>query len=176
MLPSVDSLKSDLMNIKPSKDKLSACRAFAKVIGDFMSQAQAGPLGQPGILKFNTEVMAMALMTQGPVTDQSWASTMAQAWLAGLAASIIVPAQTSNPAWVGSGGKDVATLPLGLLSIPTAAIAQTLLQSLLMIATQSANPPVPMATAFKAAAGACVFLTIGLGPLEVPIPIPTPAQ
>jgi hypothetical protein len=156
MLASVDSLKKDLLNLKPSENKLEATRNFVQVIANYMNHIQAGPTGSPGILAFNSEAMATA-------------------WLAGIEAAVIKPGTVELPIWTASE-LDVATLPLGATTILTASVAQTLLATLLNLATQSSNPPVPMATAFKAAAGACVFNCIGIAVPGVPTPVPIPGQ
>ena len=147
MMPSAESLKNDILKLKPTSDKLKGNMNLAGVICDFMSKIQAGPLGQPGILKANKTVMGTILSKLPPVPDKSWAVGFAAAWAAGIIAGQITPGTVKNPAWVGSGGSDVLTLPLTVATIITLALATVALAIKLATGDMKKNAPLPMAQA-----------------------------
>lgn len=177
-LPSASALKDKIKALAPSTDKAAATQAFVDVIGDFMDQIQAGPTGSPGILKFGRPAMFGILMTLAPVTDGSWMIGFANAWQAGMLTSIVTPGTVSNPAWLGSGNKDILTLPAAAATIPTIAAGFAVLLGKLAAVKPDSGAPQPLADAVHAAALVLIFICIGLGPPIVfpPIPIPIPAQ
>ncbi len=175
MLPTAESLKDSLLALSPSSDPVSAVNAFVKVIADFTAKAQGGPLGIPGIITFGNAAMASLLLAMPPVMDNSWIVPFANAWQAGILASIITPGTITNPIWIGST-VDVATLPSAAATILTLPAATAILISGLASVVPDSNAPLPLATAIRDATLALVFNAIGLGALEVPIPVPTAAQ
>lgn len=177
-LSSASTLKDQILSLKPSTDKMAATVAFVDVLGDFLDQIQAGSLGTPGILTFNRPVMVSGLMALTPVNNDSWMAGFANAWQAGMLASVIAPATVTNAAWIGSGNKDTLTLPSAAATILTIPLATTTLLSSLSSVSSNNNPPLPLAEAVRNASLALVFTVIGLGapPALPPIPIPIPAQ
>lgn len=176
MLPSAEDLKKSLLNLAPSLDPVSGVKAFVKVIGDFTDLVQGGPLGTPGILTFGNEAMAALMLQMQPVKDDSWIPKFADAWEEGILTSVITAGTISNPLWLGSL-VDVATLPSAAATILTLPAAKAVLIAELANVKPDSNAPLPLATAIRDATLALVFNAIGLGvaPVFVPIPIPTPA-
>lgn len=177
-LPSADTLKSELLALPPTENKMEGIANLVAVIAKHMNKVQGGPTGKAGIFTLNEPVMIGILSALVPVPDDSWITTFATAYQAASMAAIVSPATVSNPAWVGSGSKDILTLPIGAASIPTIAVAKTLLQAALQSAKPDDEAPKPIADGIHDATLAFLFLCIGLGPPPVfpPIPIPTPAK
>ena len=175
MLAPASTLNSAILALSPSADKDAAIHAFVAVIASYMNQVQGGPLGSPGILTVNQNAMYNAFVTQVPVADSSWIANFAEAWYEGVAQGTITPGTVANPAWTSSG-VDIATLTDPMTTITTLNSAKSLLESELASATYGNNPALPFATAVRDATLAFTFTCIGLGPLGVPIPIPTSAE
>jgi len=178
MLGTAQDLKSALLALEPTKDKTQGITKFVGVISSFMNKVQGGPLGSPGIFTFNDAAMIAILMTQQPVKDNSWIPTFASAWEAGCIAAVIAPGTVTNPVWIGSGTKDVATLPTAAATITTLSAAKALLTAGLASVGPTSDAPLPLANAIRNATLAFVFNCIGLGPPPplTPIPVPTPAE
>lgn len=177
MLPPIDSLKQDILNLSPTDDPVQGIQNFVKVIANYVNQVQGGAAGSPGIFKFNESIMVALLTTLQPVSDNSWALGFTNAFQAGCNAAIITPATVQNPAWSGSGSLDIVTLPTGIATIPTLLAACQLLQSGLTNAQPDDNAPISLTKGIHDAVSAFTFICIGLGPAPAlpPIPIPTPA-
>lgn len=177
MLPSVSSLASNILAMPTTTSALTGMTNFVVVISAFMNQVQGGPLGTPGIFTLGNAAMITALAAMPPVADNSWIVAFANAMETGILTGLITPATVTNPAWLGSGNKDVVTLPSTVATILTIPLAKATLIAALASATASNNPPVPFAQAIKDCTMAFIFTCIGLGPppIFLPTPIPTPA-
>lgn len=177
MLPSASSLKNDLSNLPSASGPADGSVNFVGAISAFMNQVQGGPLGTPGIFALMDAAMIAIMSTLTPTSGDAWKSTLADAWEAAVLAAIITPATVTNPTWIGSGGKDVLTLPAAPASIPTLSAAKAVLVASLASVGPTDDAPLPLASAFRDATLAFVFNCIGLGPPPAfpPIPIPTPA-
>jgi hypothetical protein len=178
MLPSVNSLSSNILALPPTTDITAGMTSLVGVISDFMDQVQGGATGTPGIFTLANSLVITALSELTPVADSSWISGFANALESGITAAIITPGTVTNPAWSGSGNLDVATLPTGAATITTISAAKAALMSGLASATAGNNPAVPFAQAISDCTLAFVFTCIGLGPppTEAPTPIPVSAE
>lgn len=177
MLPSVNVLKNQILNLQPQMTNHQGAVNLIDVIADFMNQVQAGSGGSAGIFTFSRAPAVAILETQQPVLDNSWITNFANAIEAGVLAGSITPNTVTNAAWLGSG-TDVATLPSPAATITTLAPAKAVLIAALAPVVSDNNPPMPLAQAIDGYTRAFTFLCIGLGvaPVFVPIPIPFAAQ
>ena len=177
MLGTADSLKTSLLSLPPTKDKVAGITAFVGKISIFTNQLQAGPTGSPGIFTFGDAAMISAMMSMAPVSDNSWMSKFADAWAAGVTAAIIAPGTVTSPLWLGSA-VDIATLPTASATILNIAAAKASLLAGLASVGPTSDAPLPLATAIRSATLLFSFNCIGLGPPPVfaPIPVPTTAQ
>ena len=176
MLASAADFKAQLLTLKPTIIPIVGITAFVGVLADFMNQVQGGPTGAPGIFIFNNAVMIPLMLVMPPVPDKSWIPVFVLAWQTAVMASVIVPGTILNPVWLGSGGLDAATLPIGAATIPTIAAAAAILTSGLNAIDTADDKTLQFATAIRDATLAFIFTAIGLGPLSVQIPIPIPAE
>jgi hypothetical protein len=177
MLPTASSFKDSLLALSPTKDQAEGVNNFVNAVADFSNQVQAGSTGTPGILTFGNSAMVAILLTQHPVKDSSWIMPFANAWEAGILASVITPGTVTGPAWIGSV-VDVDTLPSAADTITTLSAAKAILISGLGNVAPTSDAPLPLATAIRNATLALTFNCIGLGapPDFTPIPIPIPAE
>jgi hypothetical protein len=177
-LKSASVLADALKALKPDMSKPAAVKKFVDEIGDYMDEVQAGSTGSKGIFKLNRPAMVSILLGQGPVMDTSWAPKFADAWEAGVLAAAITPGTVVNPAWVGSGSKDIATPGIGAAAIITIPAGKAILMAKLMTAKPTMGAPITIAEAVKAGTEALMFLNIGLSapPPMAPTPIPAKAQ
>ena len=177
MLPSADTLKQNILSLKPTKNSIEGITAFVEVIADFMNLVQAGPTGSTGIFTFNNSAMISIMETMKPVKDNSWIANFANAWEAGVSGGIISPGTVTDPTWIGSGNKDIETLPSASATIINITSAKAHLISNLSNINIS-NAPLPFATAIRNATLIFQFNCIGLGspPSFTPIPIVFSAQ
>ncbi len=178
MLPTEQQFSNSLSALSLPLDKVEAVNDFVTAVANFTNLVQAGPTGNPGILKFGNAAMAALLLQMPPVTDESWIPQFANAWQAGLFTSTITPGTVTNVLWIGSGGLDILTVPSPIVTIPTLAVAKDLLMALLATVTITPDAPLPFATAIRTATLALEFTCIGLGPPPTftPIPIILPAE
>lgn len=174
-LPGVASLKADIEALAPSDDKAAAMDALAAVVGAYMNQVQAGPLGAPGILTFDEATFSSQLQALAPVGDDSWIAGFAAAWEAAvLASTIAISTVTDSTSWPVSI-TDTLTVTDPSTTITTIATAKSTLESGLAASTADNNPPEPMAQAIHDATLAFSFNTIGLGGTPIsPVPVPVP--
>lgn len=177
-LPSVTSLKNDILALSPTTNQVQGVTDFVNVVANFTNQVQAGSGGTPGILIFGNTAMISILLTQVPVSDNSWISTFVNAWQAGITTSVITPSTVTNAAWTGSGNKDTNTSPSAATTIPTIAAAAAVLTAQLANVVPDSTAPLALAQALSDATLALSFICIGLGPGPsfTPIPITFPAQ
>lgn len=177
MLPPSDKLKNDILALNPTTNPVQGMTNLVNAIANYMNQVQGGPLGTPGIFTLNNATMIGILSALVPVNDNSWVAVFASAFASASAAAVITPATVTNPAWSGSGGLDVATLPIGAATILTLPAAVTDLTNQLLTAKPDDSAPGIIAKAFHDATLDFTFNCIGLGPppSEVPTPIPTSA-
>lgn len=178
MLPSVNSLSSNILGLSPTTIPLTGVTSFVGVIADFMNQVQGGSTGMPGIFTLNNAILIPLLVAMPPVADNSWIQVFATAMETAITASIITPGTVMNPIWLGSGSLDVMTLPTAAATITTISVAKATLISQLQNATAGNNPAVPFATAISQATLQFIFTCIGLGtpPGLTPIPLPISAE
>jgi hypothetical protein len=178
MLPSVNILSNNLLALSPTLIPLTGATAFVGVIADYMNQVEAHPGGSVGIFALANEIVIPLIVAMPPVSDNSWIPVFANALQAGILAAIITPGTVTNPLWLGSGTKDVATLPTGAATITTIPAATAALISALASATAGNNPAIPFAQAINDCTLQFIFTCIGLGapPALPPIPIPLGAE
>ena len=178
MLPSVDSLSQNILDLPVTTDTQVGMTNLVSVISSFMNQVQGGSTGNVGIFQLANALTIASLVTLQPVSDNSWIAGFADAMENGINGAIITPGTVTNPVWAGSGSLDIATLPTGVATITTISVAKAILIGELEDATAQNNPAVPFAKAISDATLAFVFTCIGLGPPPsfVPTPIPTSAE
>lgn len=178
MLPAASVLANNILALPTTLDATEGLTNLVNAIADFMDQVQAGSLGSVGIFALDRAAMIAIILTSTPVINDSWISIFANALEAGINTATITPATVTNPIWIGSGTKDIATSGTGSGAITTISAAKATFTSGLHSATADNNPPVPMAQAVSDATLQFVFTCIGLGPPPTlsPIPVPTNAE
>lgn len=178
MLAPASVLSANIKQLSPSAIQAIGVTNFVNVICDYMDTVQGGSNGTPGILTMNRPIMITMLEAQLPVPDSSWIAGFVAAWQQGVLLGTITPGTVTNPAWLGSGGLDVNTLPSPAATIITLTAAAAVLQSGLAAALPDSSAPLPFAEAINAATLAFTFLCIGLAvpPTFIPTPIPIGAE
>lgn len=172
-LPGVSSLVSDINSLSPTNDQAAGMAALGGVIANYMDQVQAGPLGSPGILTFNSSEFATQLGALPTVDDTSWITGFASAWETALLASTITPSTVSDPATWPVSSTDTLTASSPSSTITTISTAKSTLISGLGSATPDNNPPEPFAQAIHDAILQFQFNTIGVaGTPSSPVPTP----
>ena len=172
-LPTASALEKDIKDLKPANNAVQGSLAFANVIGDHLSKIQAGSMGAPGIMTFNSPLFASLLATMPPSpVGPPTAFLMASHFATALSASVIKPGTVINSAWTASA-VDILTLPVGAATIVTIPVVMAKLASGLLEVKADKTAPDKIAKAYADAIAEIQFLTIGLF-LVVVVPTPLP--
>lgn len=170
-------LASALLSMPKTTSKLDGVTNIVNEIGDYMDKLQAGGSGSPGIFALDRPSMIGILMSQNPVTNDSWVKIFSKAWEAGVSGATITPGTVTDSAWAGSGGVDAVTPGTGSAAITNIPAAKSVLEAKLKQVKPTIPAPLPMAEAVHEATKTLSFLCIGLAPVSfTPIPLPFTAQ
>lgn len=138
----------------------------------------------PGVFTWNKAIFITQMMQLVPTQGPDWIPKVASAWSAACMGGIIAPGKiTASALWLVSGS-DTLTVPVAAATVPTIAIGQALIISMMssVPAMMSINAPSAQemfAKSFRAAVLGFTFTFIGIAgtPLSpVPLPITVPAQ
>jgi hypothetical protein len=155
-------------------DAVAGVTAFVNVIATFTNQVQAGSAGTSGIFTFGNAAMISILLTQQPVSDNSWAPKFANAWQAGILAGTIAPRTVTNAKWLVSD-VDTLTVASPAVTITNVSAAKAALEASLLSITATPDSPLPLATAIRNATLSFTFNCIGIGgTILTPVTIPLP--
>ena len=171
--------------LKPADASIVGIMNLADVVERLTNKVEPNMPGAtvtPGIFKFNKAVFIAQLMVLIPTPLPDWIPKVAGAWSAGCMGGIITPGCVAAPlVWLVSSS-DVNTLPVAVVTIPTIAVGQALIVSMMagvpgLMAVDAKSAQDMFARSFFAAVSAFTFSLIGIAgtpitPVTLPVVVP----
>jgi hypothetical protein len=178
----------EFKKIPPATTPIEGITNLANVIEKLTNKVEPNaPMADavlPGIFIWNKAIFITQMLALIPTQMPDWIPKVAAAWAAACMGGIVAPGKvTASSVWQVSV-VDSLTVPAAAATIPTIAVGQALIISMMatvpgLMSVDAKSAQEMFAKSFRAAVGAFTFVLIGISgtPITpVPLPITVPAK